>query len=47
MATGPTVQDEYLVEERWDTMTRTEVLTARGYDAETISGNGTHVERLR
>ena len=25
-------------------MTRTEVLSARGYDAETIAGNGTQVE---
>ena len=38
-------QDVYLVaEHKWDTMTRTEVLVARGYDAETIAGNGKHVE---
>ena len=38
-------QDVYLVaEHKWDTMTRTEVLIARGYDAETIAGKGKHVE---
>ena len=33
-----------VAEHKWDTMTRTEVLIARGYDAETIAGNGRHVE---
>ena len=33
-----------MAEHKWDTMTRTEVLIARGYDPETVAGNGEHVE---